>query len=360
MEAHAGFTTLMALRAKAGELAALRALVRPAQVRRVQPLLQFDPGRKNPADQLADVEQIARHLHRLGRRCWIDASDVADQPGFGAGGALGRLADHLAGPADLLDEDWPVAFVPVVRSDATEQSAAALGRLGAELGAGAAVRIRPGTADRDTLGRIIERLGLEPGDIHIVVDLQYVAEATTARVEGAAAILTALAEVGTFGSTTLLTGSIPKTLGQTATWEQPRAEEVLWERLVRAGAGHLRFGDYGAVHPVPGPGFGSKHVALKYTCPHRWLYSRERMPDENGGEPARGRALRVVCRRVTESAGYAGPDFSWGDGEIHAVAAGAGTALGDTSKPVAFATSHHLAYLATRAASSSSPRNPTA
>ncbi len=350
MDAHAGFTTLVALRAKAGELAALRALTWPAQVRRVQPLLQFDPGRKRPAEQLDDVEEIARHLHRLGRCCWIDASDVADQPGFGAGGALARLADHLAAPADLLDTAWPVPFVPVVRSDATEQSAATLGRLGAELGAGVAVRVRPGTADRDTLGRIVERLALEPGEIHVVLDLQYVAEATATRIEQAATILTMVADLATFGSTTLLTGSIPKTLGQTATWEQARAEEVLWEHLVHAGAGNLRFGDYGAVHPIPGPGFGSKHVALKYTCPHRWLYSRERMPDEKGDESARGRTFRVVCRRVTESEDYAGPGFSWGDREIHEAAAGAGTGLGDTSKPVAFATSHHLAYLATRAA----------
>ncbi len=350
MDAHAGFTTLVALRAKAGELAALRALTRPAQVRRVQPLLQFDPDRKRPADQLDDVEDVARHLHLLGRSCWIDASDVADRPGFGAGGALGRLADHLAGPADLLDTAGPVPFVPVVRSDATEQEAATLGRLGAELGAGVALRVRPGTADRDTLGRLVERLALEPGDIHVVLDLQYVAEATTTRAERAAATLAVLTGLGPFGSTSLLTGSIPKMLGQTATWEQARAEEVLWEQLVRAGAAHLRFGDYGAVHPMPGPGFRSKHVALKYTCPHRWLYSRERMPDEPGEEPARGRAFRVVCRRVVESAGYAGPGFSWGDHEIHEVATGGGRALGDTSKPIAFATSHHLAYLATRAA----------
>ncbi|KDN18310.1 beta family protein [Amycolatopsis rifamycinica] len=350
MEAHDGFTTLVALRAKAGELAALRALSRPEQVRRVQPLLQFDPERKNPAEQLDDVEEVARHLHRLGRHCWIDASDVADRPGFGAGGALGRLADHLAGPADLLDTAWPVPFVPVVRGDATGPSAATLGRLGAELGAGVALRVRPDAADRDTLGRVIERLAIEPGDIHVVLDLRYVAEATATRVERAAGVLTALTEVGAFGSTTLLTGSIPMTLGQTSTWEQARAEEVLWEHLVRGGAGNLRFGDYGVVHPIPGPGFRSNHVALKYTCPHRWLYSRERMPDETGDESARGRALRVVCRHVIESASYAGPDFSWGDREIHEAAAGGGTGLGNTSKPVAFATSHHLAYLATRAA----------
>ncbi len=183
-----------------------------------------------------------------------------------------------------------------------------------------------------------------------MLDLQYVAEATADGVERAAAILTTLTESGAFGSTTLLTGSIPKTLGHTATWEQARAEEVLWERLVRAGAGNLRFGDYGAVHPIPSKGFRSKHVALKYTCPRRWLYSREQMPDEKGDESARGHTFRVVCRHVIESEGYAGPGFSWGDREILEAATGAGTGLGDTRKPVALATSHHLAYLAARAA----------
>ncbi|WP_158641297.1 beta family protein [Amycolatopsis eburnea] len=352
MDAHDGFTTLVALRTKAGELAALRALSQPDQVRRVQPLLQLDPSRKNPADQLDDVEGIARELRLLGRPCWIDSSDVADQPGFGAGGAMGQLADRLSGPADLLDTAFPVEFIPVVRSDAAQGPAAALGRLGHELGAGAALRVRRPVVSTDRLAQLLEWVDLDPSEIDVALDFQYVAEVTTVLVDEAAAILTVLAGLGGFRSVSLLAGSIPKTLDKTATWEQPRTEEVFWDALVQAGAATLRLGDYGAVHPISGPGFRSNHVALKYTCRNHWLYSRERMPehDDHDDESPRGHTLRAVCRHLVESDSFAGPDFSWGDHEIHEAAIGRGSSLGVSSQPVALATSHHLAYLAGRQA----------
>lgn len=57
------------------------------------------------------------------------------------------------------------------------------------------------------------------------------------------------------------------------------------------------------------------------------------------------------CRRhLIESDNFAGPNFSWGDREIHEAATGRSRGFGDSSKPVALATSHHLAYLAGRSA----------
>lgn len=355
MAASDDFTSLVALRAKKGELTALRALTAPGQIQRVLPLLQFDPSGSAPAGQLDSIEAAIRHLGHLGRRVLLDASDVADLPAFGAGptGALGQMTDRLNESADLLDGPDPIPFVPVVRSDIAERSVAALGRLCHELGAGGAVRVRPATARGENLERIIERLDLGLGRIDLVLDLQYVPKATPAKVDEAATILATFADLGEFRSVTLMSGSIPRMLTQTSLWEEPRTEEVLWATLAEGTATRLRLGDYGIVHPIPGPGYPSKHVNLKYTCPDHWLYSRERMAepdDRRTGDSPRAGTFRIVCRHLVDSGSYRGPDFSWGDQEIRDAATGRGRGLGDSSKPVALATSHHLAYLAGRAA----------
>ncbi|MEV5540079.1 hypothetical protein AB0L13_24805 [Saccharopolyspora shandongensis] len=103
------------------------------------------------------------------------------------------------------------------------------------------------------------------------------------------------------------------------------------------------------------PGYADKHVNLKYACPEQWLYSRERVQDSKGetspcAEPLRARTFRTVCRNLVESDSFFRANFSWGDRQILDAATGRGRALGSTSRPVALATSHHLAYLAARTA----------
>jgi hypothetical protein len=346
------FSALVALRAKEGELIALGELRRAEQLRRVQPLLQFDAGAV-PATQLDDVEKAVRILHTLGRVAMLDASDVTDHPGYGAAGALGGLTDRLTRQADLFQ---PIAFIPVVRSDLPEPRIASLGRLCRELGAGGALRIRRPPPDAGPLGRLLEVLGADPGELDLIVDLEYLPELTSEAIAYVQAVLQASAPFGGFRSTTLLAGSIPAALSHTETWEEPRVEETVWDTLVRSGAEGLRFGDYGAVHPRSGPSFPPRHVALRYTCPDHWLYSRERIPRPDGetgethAEPPRNRTFRAVCRHVAESEVFAGAEFSWGDRTIRDAAEGRGRGFGSTSKPVAVATSHHLAYLAARAA----------
>ncbi|MFI5611836.1 hypothetical protein [Amycolatopsis sp. NPDC051903] len=99
------FASLVALRLKMGEVMALDALDHADQVRRGQPLLQFDPEGAAPAKQFDRVEAVARKLHGLGRAVMVDASDAAVEAGFRGGpvGALGELADRLGYPADLFD-----------------------------------------------------------------------------------------------------------------------------------------------------------------------------------------------------------------------------------------------------------------
>ncbi|WP_285491414.1 beta family protein [Amycolatopsis taiwanensis] len=352
------FRTLVALRAKQGEFMAINAVDDMEHVRTLQPLLELEAAGMAPAKQLDEIEAAVRKLYKLGRHVIVDASDVVHLAGFGGGpaGALGELADRLAYPVDLLDQQEPIPFIPVIRSDTTGHQVAMVGRLCHELGLGGALRVRTAKADRATFERILEQLRVESPDLDLIIDLQYVPDVTIQLTDRVAATIGILGEFGPFRSMSVLSGSVPPALTQTSTWEQPRTEERLWESLVRGGVVEVRLGDYGVVHPLSTTAYASKHVSMKYTCPDHWLYSRERMGDSGDEarqprtENPRASTLRIVCRHLVESDSFSGPDFSWGDHEISEAADGRGTGLGSTNKPVAFATSHHLAYLATRTA----------
>ncbi|AIJ23861.1 hypothetical protein AMETH_3769 [Amycolatopsis methanolica 239] len=91
-------------------------------------------------------------------------------------------------------------------------------------------------------------------------------------------------------------------------------------------------------------------MAVKYSCPAGWVYSRDRLTEDehSGADSSPAHTLRRTCRRLVTSQHFAGPRFSWGDREVAAAADGRGNGLGRRSKPVTIATSHHLAYLAAR------------
>lgn len=66
---------------------------------------------------------------------------------------------------------------------------------------------------------------------------------------------------------------------------------------------------------------------------------------EAGSENARAGALRLVSAELVNSGSFSGPGYSWGDDRLAEAAGGGGSGLGGTGVPVAYATSHHLAYL---------------
>jgi hypothetical protein len=337
MFAAGDFETLVALRAKQGEVWALEAW---RDGRGVQPLLQFDGVDDG---QLQKVEKVVRRLHTLGRLVMVDAAELPGPPTFGGEdhGGLGALADKLAEQDGLFDQEQ-IPFVPVARGDLPVRQIEWIGRLGNELGAGGAIRVGPAWATPEDVDRVVGRLGLDVAQIDLIVDLQYLDSCTPQLVEWTLKTFAALRPLGPFRSMTILSGSVPSMLEQTSLWERPRFEEALWRGVVEGGGREIRLGDYGVVHPGAGALFPSKHVNLKYTCADHWLFVRERMSDQLG----RGPTLQIVCRDLVQSGSFSGPQYSWGDGEIASAADGRGRSLGSTSKPVAIGTSHHLAYLA--------------
>ncbi|MFC0629356.1 beta family protein [Kribbella deserti] len=346
------FNALIALRAKQGELDALNAIEHAHQLHALQPLLELDGSKDAPASQLARLVPVVRRLEGLGRHVMVDCAETpADTViGAGASGLLGELADELSYPRDLFD-DQPVTFIPVVRDDASDARLDGISLLCEHLDLGAAVRVREPRISRAAIERILDRLRLDPSALDLIIDLRYLAKIPPGLIDDAAATATAFSEFGTFRSVTLLSGSVPPFLSKTSAWLEPRLEEVLWQQVAAASPVPLKFGDYGAVHPLGGPGFPSKHVSVKYARPAHWLFVRERMNEADPVVPAsadngpRARTFRMVCRHLVESGDFAGPDFSWGDRQIADAADGQGRGLGSTSVPVAYATSHHLAYL---------------
>jgi hypothetical protein len=214
--------------------------------------------------------------------------------------------------------------------------------LSRELGAGSAIRVRRAWAAPEEVDRVLQHLGVDIADVDLILDLEYLDSFTAELVEQVLATFAALRTLGRFRSMTLLSGSVPSKLEQTALWERPRIEEGLWRAVAAGGGREIRLGDYGVVHPGAGTPFPSKHVNVKYTCPEQWLFVREPMSEQLG----RGPTLRIVCRDLVESGSFSGSEFSWGDAEIARAANGGGSSLGSTSKPVAIGMSHHFAYLA--------------
>jgi hypothetical protein len=336
------FRTLVALRAKQGELAALHQLTEGSAV---QPLLSLDHEPRSSVDSLLDrVEESVRELWDRGRLVMLDATNMAAAPGSGTAAALEHLADRLDAPEDLFQPE-SVPFVPVADSAANGDLLARIGRLAVRLGHGFAVRIRVRSAPDGALGPLFDHLTLDPSGIDLILDLGYIAGFDQQMVDAVLQLIDGTSQYGRFRSTTVVSGSVPKTLGQIHEWEQLRFEETLWQSVRAGGAVRARFGDYGVVHPVWAPGiYRSKHISLKYTCSDHWLYLREKILEPDA-ENSRARTVPLVSTRLVGSGSFSGPHYSWGDQEFANAADGLGRSLGATSKPVAFATSHHLAYL---------------
>lgn len=353
------FSALVALRAKKGEFDALDRLKRdPGTARHVQPLIELHRENKL-TNQLEKTWAAGRVCAQLGRKLMVDAAAATGEPGFGAGaaGPLHALADRLYYPEDLLDELGAVGFLPVIRTTSTDDDVAALGRLCHELGSGGALRVDTTNVRRDVVERLLERAALDPRDVHLVLDLQYVLRARDQLVERAARDVDVLAGLGPFRTTSVLSGSVPEQFRDHGTWvdpPDPRPEEALWHALIRGGLCELRMADYGVVHPIPRTGIARfpQHITLKYASGGRWLYTRQRKPEREGdSESPDHLALRSACRGITGSGRFAGRDFSPGDRWIDDAADCRTSDSTKSSTAIAVATSHHLAYLASRAAS---------
>lgn len=341
----------VALRAKEGEAEALTH-ADESHLERVQPLMILDRA-TSVAGQLAHAERVARHLHNHDRVLAVDAWDV-DPSAFRPTVTLGELVDRLSYGVDLFDVGPPIPILPTLRECTSLRDAADIGRLGEETGAGVALRIQLLAGRTVDIAGVVDALKVDPRTIDVVLDLGFVEAALAEHVDLVHAAVDVVRTTGPLRSIVLLSGSVPPQLSRLGRWHQDRHEEQLWQGISAQHADVL-FGDYGVVHPTPTKGWRPRNVAVRYACPTGWTYWRRPIEepdpagadDGSGDEPPRARAFRELCRELVDTDVFAGPDFSWGDRKLSNAARGNEKTLGRASRPVAFATSHHLAHLAT-------------
>jgi hypothetical protein len=156
--------------------------------------------------------------------------------------------------------------------------AAAVARAAADQRLGAALRVAvdglilpSGRALPEVVVDGLERLGLDPDEVDLVVDLGYLDPNFDLDAASAGRILDPLAAIARWRSVVLAAGSVPGTLSAIVGDGQfggiRRLEWGLWHDL-RANRPWLRFGDYGVQNPVPpDPGRAPlMRASIRYTA----------------------------------------------------------------------------------------------
>ncbi|WP_199441120.1 beta family protein [Umezawaea beigongshangensis] len=354
-------SSVLIVLAKQGELDAL-AHASERDAREVQPLVEFVPGPKRDGRVAKGFTTAVGHLTGRGRPVMVDCSQLEGLDEFGTG-PLGALGARCQDTADaLLDRDQlfhrEPLLVPVVRRDASDQRIVAAKIVAEQYGCGLCLRVQltPDT-DQETIARSVERtlsvLHLPPSELSVVLDLGYLGDLTGSawQVRVADAALDGADRVPGLRSVSVAAGSAPGGRDDYTGRLLPRHEETLWERLGR----RCGFADHGVVHPVRKESGGRRSTPnpyLRYTVRGGALCFSEKVP-RPGGVP-KGEDLGEGFDRISHDLvvghgdDFAGPDFSWGDRQLHECARRGGRTAKTVPRWIGVATSHHVAYLAHR------------
>ncbi|BCJ64240.1 beta family protein [Polymorphospora rubra] len=326
------------LRARRGELDALRHLD-AGWIPSVTPILVAQSTPRGPVQDAYDFFKAVGDRLPRGLRIGVDLADLPDPDG-GLSYPARDVAEYLAG--------WGIPMLPVLRVTDSARRLTAYGDAARMHDRRAILRLRPdeapgpATATR-ACDRVWRRTGLLPERCDLVIDLGALthpgdlpgAEHTVRRVLGWA--------IGErWRSVTVAAGAMPPTLShlpRNVATRLPRWEAELWRRIRHLPVG---FGDHGVTAPRPG---GRDHPArplptMRYTTRDAWwIYRWSR---HTGGRP--DDRFYDLCGRLTSAPHWAGAALSWGDREI-ARRARRTPGPGTPTSWIAWATSHHLAYV---------------
>jgi Beta protein len=225
---------------------------------------------------------------------------------------------------------------------------------------GAAIRLRgPGLADLGTLAsaltRLLGEIGLEPGEVDLLIDLGSLLGSEAERLAAALpGLITALPEPEAWRSVVLCSGAFPFELGslvkKNETGELPRRDWQLWRELVESeGPARLpSFGDYGATRADWPSAFDPFEMSISgkivYATPDHWVVVK--------GEDLKkdSRQYHRLARRLRQH-----PDFlaaTHCSGEIKVIAcAEQRDGPGNPGTWVTVATRHHIEVVSRQLAS---------
>lgn len=349
-------TPILTVKSKWGELEAV--LKEPTT--HVQLMVELLPG-VSPGSHVGQ-KVVGAGLEAVsdGNPLWLDTTWVTEARAAHSPSSVLTAFDSTID--DTLQEMVPGGcdhppLIPVVAADAAPQHLRSLRTFLEHKRRPVVVRARPGRLARGEpwaqIERIANALRLAVDELHLVVDEGYVPEVSSRRVHELSATITELIRRHEYTSLAVLAGSAPRSRDTEETHTRQRSEVRLWKSL-RAECGDLlRYGDYGVVHPEPpsnkqGP-LPQPNPYLHYTVPGGTLTLMRRALDRAGSRLPSG-ALEHVFREVAEELvhrpEFAGAHFSWGDGRLYSCRTDPTIPIGNSTKWIALATSHHLAHLA--------------
>jgi hypothetical protein len=345
-----------------GKLAELTALehVRIQDRSRMTPLVELI------SDDSGDVALLQSALDSLVRRLgggWgasdrliVDTNGAADDSPLPNGElAVRRLHDGLS--------EEGVQAVPTVWLDTPHAVVEEVSAIQARDKRGLCLRVvlddlqDTGGLPEADLSALLQSCNVVPNEVDLVLDMGAVdGGSVTAYATLARMILAALPYATQWRSLTLASGAFPVNLqafGAYSPGAAPRHDSQLWglvssRPLPRAPG----FGDYAIAHPeAPTGGAFAPAPNLRYTTAPDWVIWKGKK-----GTPAGNKEFFAVCARLVDQAPnvFSGEDFSWGDEEIARCASAQGGPGGATQWR-AWGTSHHLAYVIDRLATTGAP-----
>lgn len=198
----------------------------------------------------------------------------------------------------------------------------------------------------ERLSEIIDYLGLNPSDCHVVLDLEDIS--ILPLVESLEKFDTLFAEISGYGfsSYSVAGCSLPSSIDKVVKERDScgsvmRGELLVWKGARKQYPAHnIYFGDYGVRGPSTSEtGFGNTNAKIRYTVDDSFYIVRGHVIRK----PIGGRQHCVLAEKLIKSGYYLGPNFSWGDGQIQRCANG--ELGGAPATWIKIDTSHHLAHV---------------
>lgn len=265
-----------------------------------------------------------------------------------------------------------LSFMPVARSTDGPRRLAMVADAVGEHGRGLALRHRLGSRLRrtgegpaDRLLRTVDSVAATSAEVDLILDLGWLDPDSAPSARWVARQIQALSASAAWRSVILAATCVPQSISGIADLDAVgsirRAEWLLWKHVASATDVDLVFADYAVQHPrVPSLG-GRTFGNLRYTTADELYVSRGHLMSNMDDAD-----FATMCKRIVVDGAFSGPDFSWGDEQIHHLAQlrrGPRVAIFDdpddeesiegiNSHPFwrQVATSHHLKFVAVQLA----------
>jgi T4 beta protein len=257
-----------------------------------------------------------------------------------------------------------LALTPVVTMDSTDDYIAAAAQVvDDDITDDVCLRFSPdawiqggSTTDWDYL---MSDLGVEPMQVHLVLDLGDEVDSSTALV--ARDELLALPYVNDWASVTVTGTGLPQTLpsGGSTVHTVPRQEWKIYEALCGSGLPRTpSFGDYAVNGPeADGPGIDPKVMSmsatLRYTTKNDWLISKGGLYKGTGGKGQGGLAVPPAAAALLQHQDYLGDAHCAYEPWLISAAAGGPPGNAETWRK--WGTLHHLHVVTDQVASLHGP-----